>query len=73
MDIKEQVTKAVEKITKDKKLQEQFQKEPVKALENALGIKLPDEVVDQVIKGVKAKITTDKVSGAVDSLKGLLK
>lgn len=73
MDIKEQVTKAVEKITKDKKLQEQFQKEPVKALESALGIDLPDEVVDQVVKGVKAKLTTDKVSGAVDSLKGLLK
>lgn len=72
MDIKEQVTKAVEKITKDKKLQEQFQKEPVKALENVLGVDLPDEIVDQVIKGVKAKLTTDKVSDAVDSLKGLL-
>ncbi|MCM1063195.1 MAG: hypothetical protein NC420_01785 [Eubacterium sp.] len=72
MDIKEQVTKAVEKITKDKKLQEQFQKEPVKALENVLGVDLPDEIVDQVVKGVKAKLTADKVSGAVDSLKGLL-
>lgn len=72
MDIKEQVTKAVEKITRDKKLQEQFQKEPVKALENVLGVDLPDEIVDQVIKGVKAKLTTDKVSGAVDSIKGLL-
>lgn len=72
MDIKEQVTKAVEKITKDKKLQEQFQKEPVKALENVLGVDLPDEIADQVIKGVKARLTTDKVSGAVDSLKGLL-
>lgn len=73
MDIKEQVTKAVEKITKDKKLQEQFKTEPAKALENILGVDLPDEIVDQVIKGVKAKLTTDKVSNAVDSLKGLLK
>lgn len=73
MDIKEQVTKAVEKIAKDKELQEQFQKEPVKALENVLGVDLPDEIVDQVIKGVKAKLTTDKVSDAVDSIKGLLK
>ena len=73
MDIKEQVTKAVEKITKDKKLQEQFQKEPVKALESVLGVDLPDDIVDQVITGVKAKLTADKVSGAVDSLKGLLK
>lgn len=71
MDIKEQVTKAVEKITKDKNLQEQFKTDPVKALESILGVDLPDEIVDQVIKGVKAKLTTDKVSDAVDSLKGL--
>lgn len=71
MDIKEQVTKAVEKIAKDKALQEQFQKEPVKALETVLGVDLPDEIVEQVIKGVKAKLTTEKVSDAVDSLKCL--
>lgn len=73
MDVKEQVTKAVEKITKDKALQEQFQKEPVKALESVLGVDLPDGVVEQVIQGVKAKLTLDKASGAVDALKGFMK
>lgn len=73
MDVKEQITKAVEKITKDKKLQEQFQKEPVKALESVLGIDLPDGVVEQVIQGVKAKLAADKASGVVDSLKGFMK
>ena len=73
MDVKEQITKAVDKITKDKNLQAQFQKDPVKALESVLGVDLPDNVVNQVIDGVKAKLTVDKVSGAVDSLKGLLK
>ncbi len=72
MDIKDQITKAVGKITKDKDLQEQFQKEPVKALESVLGVDLPDEIVEQVISGVKAKLMKDKVSGAVDSLKGFL-
>lgn len=71
MDVKEQITKMVERISKDKGLQEQFQKEPVKALESVLGVDLPDEIVDKVIQGVKAKLTADKVSGAVDSLKGL--
>ena len=71
MDIKEQITKVVERITKDKNLQEQFQKEPVKALENTLGVDLPDEIVEQIINGVKAKLTTDKVSDAVDSIKNL--
>lgn len=73
MDVKEQITKAVEKITKDKDLQEQFQKEPVKALESVLGIDIPDEIAEQVIQGVKAKLTADKVSGAVDALKGFIK
>ena len=73
MDIKDQITKAVERIASDKDLQEQFQKEPVKALESVLGVDLPDEIVEQVIAGVKAKLMKDKVSGAVDSLKGFLK
>lgn len=71
MDVKEQITKAVEKISKDKKLQEQFQKEPVKVLESVLGVDLPDEIVNQVVQGVKAKLTADKLTGAADALKKL--
>ena len=71
MDVKEQITKAVEKISKDKKLQEQFQKEPVKALESVLGVDLPDEIVNQVVQGVKAKLTADSLTGAADALKKL--
>ena len=73
MDVKEQITKAVEKITKDPKLQEQFQKDPVKALESVLGVDLPDDVIEQVVKGVKANLTGDKISDSVDALKGLFK
>lgn len=73
MDVKEQVKKAVEKIAKDKGLQEQFQKDPVKALESILGVDLPDDVINQVVSGVKAKLTADKVSDTVDALKGFLK
>ena len=73
MDVKEQIKTAVDRITKDKKLQEQFQKEPVKALESVLGVDLPDDMINQVIDGVKAKLTVDKVSASVDALKGLFK
>ena len=41
MNLKEQITKMVESISKDKNLQEQFRKEPVKALESVLGVDLP--------------------------------
>ncbi|MCH5275917.1 MAG: hypothetical protein J1E65_08750 [Lachnospiraceae bacterium] len=71
MDIKAQITTAVEKITKDPKMQEQFKKEPVKTVEQILGVDLPDDVLNKVVDGVKAKISVDKASGAVDALKKL--
>ncbi len=71
MDLKEQIKKMVEKIKTDKDLQEQFQKEPVKALESVLGVDLPDEMIEQVVEGVKAKLTVDKLSDAADAIKKL--
>lgn len=54
-------------------MQEKFPKDPVKALEDVLGVDLPDDVINQVVQGVKAKLTADKVSDTVDALKGFLK
>lgn len=71
MDIKAQITAAVEKITKDQKLQEQFKKEPIKTVEQVLGVDLPDDALNKIVDGVKAKISLDKASGVVDSLKKL--
>lgn len=72
MDIKEKIQEAVEKLTKDKSLMEQFKKDPVKALEKALGIDLPDDIMEKVVDGVQAKLTVDKLSGALGGLKKLL-
>ena len=41
------------------------------AVEKLLGVDLPDDIVDQVVKGVKGKMTADKLGGAVDALKKL--
>ncbi len=71
MDIKEKINEMVEKITKDKDLQEQFKKEPVKAVENVLGVDLPDGMVEKIVDGVKVKLSEGKLSGAVDSIKKL--
>ncbi len=72
MDIKAQIIKMTEAVTKDASLKEQFQKEPVKAVEKILGVDLPDDVVNKIVDGVKAGITADKLSGAASSLKKLL-
>ena len=71
MDVKEQVTKAVEKITKDEKMMEQFKKDPVKTVEQVLGVDLPDDVMNKVVDGVKAKVSVDKAAGVVDKVKKL--
>mgnify|MGYP007101905717 CR=1 FL=1 len=73
MDIKEKVQEMVAKISADKGLQEQFQKEPVKAVEKVLGVDLPDDVENKIIDGVKAKLTADKVSGVAGDVAGAIK
>ena len=70
-NIKEKIEEIVEKLTEDEALRAQFQKDPVKAVEKLLGVDLPDDIVDQVVKGVKGKMTADKLGGAVDALKKL--
>ena len=69
MDIKKQITEAVEKITKDDKLQDQFKKDPNKTVEKVVGVDIPDDVVEKIVEGVKGKINVDKVSDALGSLK----
>ena len=72
MDIKGQIESIVEKLQKDKALQAQFKKDPVKAVEKLLGVDLPDDMVEKVVAGVKAKLSLDDVSGIVGNLKKFL-
>ena len=72
MDIKEQIESIVEKLQKDKALQAQFKKDPVKAVEKLLGVDLPDDVIEKVVAGVKTKLSLEDVSGIVGNLKKFL-
>ena len=71
MDIKEQIEKIVEKVQKDDVLRAQFKKDPIKAVEKVLGVDLPDDVIEKIVAGGKAKISIDKVSDVADVLKKL--
>ena len=70
-DVLEIVEKAAKKLLSDEKLQEQFKKEPIKALEKLLDVNLPDELLEPVIDGIKAKLVADKVGDAAKLLKKL--
>ena len=71
MDIKEKIEELVEKIASDKVLQAQFKDDPVSAVEKLLGVDLPNDVIEKIVDGVKAKLTVDKLSDAAGALKGL--
>lgn len=73
MDMKGQINKIVEEITKNPDIKEQFEKEPVKTIEKVIGVDLPDDVIMKIIDGVKAKLTVDGVSKAAGALKGIFK
>jgi len=71
MDIKAKIEEIVEKIQDDKDFANKFSKDPVKAVESIIGIDLPDNQINPIIEGIKAKITIDNVGDALSSLKKL--
>ena len=71
MDIKEKIEELVKKITSDKNLLKKFEKDPIKVVEDLIGIDLPNDMLEKVVEGVKAKISLDKVGDALGALGGL--
>ena len=70
MDIKAKIAEIVEKIKNDKNFASDFQKDPVTAVEKVIGVDLPDDQINKVVDGVKAKVSFD---GIADKLGGLFK
>lgn len=72
MDIKEKINDIKETVT-DKKFQKDLKKDPVKAIEKATGIDLPNDKIDKAVDTVKDKVKSgdikDKVDDIVDKFK----
>ena len=45
----------------DKTLMAKFEKNPASVIEQLIGIDLPDQQINQIIEGIKAKIKLDQV------------
>lgn len=71
MDIKKKIEELVEKVKSDKDIAEKFRKEPVKTVESLLGIDLPDDQIEKIVEGIKAKISLDKLGDLGSKLGGL--
>ena len=69
--IKAKIEEIVEKIKKDDKFAEKFKKDPISAVEGVLGIDLPNDQVEKIVEGIKAKVELDKVGDLLGGLGGL--
>ena len=76
MDIQKIINDAIAKLKADDNLLENFKANPTKVLEKLVGIDLPDDKIDAVIKGIMAKLNIDdlaeKAEGIMGALGGLL-
>ena len=68
MDIKKKIEEIVNKLKTDKNLMAKFEKNTTAVIEEYVGIDLPDDQVNQLIEGIKAKISLDKLGGALGGL-----
>ncbi len=71
--IKDKVEDLVKEIQTNPALLKKFKENPVKVVEELIGIDLPDDQLKQVADLVKAKIDLDKVGDLLGGLGGLFK
>lgn len=72
IDIKAKITEIVDKAKNDEKFKAELSKNPVKAVEGVIGIDLPDEQINKIVDGVKAKVTLDNASDLFGKIKNIL-
>lgn len=67
IDVKAKIEELAAKLQKDPALLQSFQKDPVKTLEQLTGMNLPEEQLQPLVTGIKAKLAAadlgDKLGG----------
>ena len=71
MDIRAKIDEIANKIKGDPDIAKKFQADPIKTVEDILGVDLPDDVIKQIVDGVKAKVNVDELKGKLGGLGGL--
>lgn len=71
IDIKAKIDEIVKKLQADPSLLKSFQDDPVRTLEETTGINLPEDQLQPVVAGIKAKLGASQLGGALDGLKKL--
>lgn len=73
MDIKAKIKEIADKVKNDKDFADKFKSNPVKAVEDIVGIDLPDDKIESLVDGIKAKVSIedakDKIGDLFDKFK----
>ena len=68
VDIKAKINELTDRIKKDPAITANFQKDPIGTVEKLIGVDLPDDQVEGIVNGIKAKINLDKLGGGLGKL-----
>ncbi len=71
MDIQEKIEEIITKIKDDDDFKTKFMDNPTGALESVLGIDLPEDQINAIIEGVKAKLNLEKAGDLMGKVKNL--
>lgn len=69
--IKEKIEEIVTKIKNDDAIKAKFMSDPISAVEELIGIDLPNDEIEKIVEAVKAKIAVDDIGKGLGALKGL--
>ena len=71
MDIQKIIADAVKALTENEELLKAFNKNPAKTIEKIIGVDLPDDKVNAIVAGIKAKLGLDDVMDVAGKLLGM--
>lgn len=73
MDIQKIISDVLDKLQNDKTLAAKFDTDPTAVLEKLIGIDLPNDQINAIIDGVKAKLKLDDIADKVGGILDLFK
>ncbi|MBE6683639.1 MAG: hypothetical protein E7595_05750 [Ruminococcaceae bacterium] len=70
MDIKAKINELVDKIKNDDAIAEKFKNDPIATVEGLIGVDLPNDQVQSIVDGIKAKINLGSIGDKLGGLFG---
>lgn len=61
MDIKKKIEELVDQLLSDEKTMASFKKDPITTIEKLIGIDLPNDQIEAIVKGIQAKLGLEKL------------